>query len=93
MILSNIYRNKDYRKYKQLLLNIFEILENEMGRTKYSRKPKLANQSKPQSLILVTFLLAVKSSGQDLRVSFKNTYETANILKGMELLRAMDYLN
>ena len=64
-----------------------------MGRTKYSRKPKLANQSKPQCLILVTFLLDVKSSGQDLRVSFKNTYETANILKGMELLRAMDYLN
>ena len=43
--------------------------------------------------VLFTTTLAVKTSGQDLRISFKNTFETANALKGMELLRAMDYLN
>ena len=37
--------------------------------------------------------IAVKTSGKDLKASFKNTFETANAVKGMELLRAMDYLN
>ena len=32
------------------------------------------------------------TSGKDLTASFKNTFETANACRGMELLRAMDYL-
>lgn len=37
--------------------------------------------------------LAVKARGNDLRVSFKNTRETAAAIKGMKLTRAKKYLN
>jgi large subunit ribosomal protein L17e len=50
-----------------------------MGRTVYSRQPPHSGT-------------AVKTSGKDLRTSFKNTFATANAIKGMALLRAMDYM-
>ena len=36
---------------------------------------------------------AVKTQGIDLRVSYKNTYETARALRGMNLKKAREYLN
>jgi len=64
-----------------------------MGKTRYSRKPASLNNGKDFSFkICSNLLIAVKASGKDLRVSFKNTFETANAVKNMELLKAMDYL-
>nr|AAP80702.1 ribosome protein L17 [Griffithsia japonica] len=50
-----------------------------MGKSVYSREP--TNPAK-----------AVKARGSDLRVSFKNTYETGSAIKGMKLERAQKYL-
>ena len=36
---------------------------------------------------------ACKARGQDLRVHFKNTRETAQAIKGMHLKKALRYLN
>eukprot|EP00695_Tsukubamonas_globosa_P003280 TRINITY_DN54_c0_g1_i3.p1 TRINITY_DN54_c0_g1~~TRINITY_DN54_c0_g1_i3.p1 ORF type:complete len:179 (-),score=54.32 TRINITY_DN54_c0_g1_i3:93-629(-) len=45
----------------------------------YSRKPQNAEK-------------AVRSSGANIRVHFKNTYETANAIRGMKLKQARGYL-
>ncbi len=48
-----------------------------MGKTTYSRNPTGK---------------AAKASGRDIRVHYKNTYETANAIRGMPLLKAKQYL-
>ena len=49
-----------------------------MGKTVYSRNP--------------TGGKVARTSGKDLRVHYKNTYETANAIKGLSLLKAKQYL-
>ena len=50
-----------------------------MGKTTYSREPTVQGK-------------AVKTAGRDLRIHYKNTYETARAVKGMTLKKAEDYL-
>ena len=49
-----------------------------MGKTAYSRNPSTAK--------------AAKASGKDLRVHYKNTYETAKAVKGLTIAKAKQYL-
>ena len=49
-----------------------------MGKTVYSRNP--------------TVNKVAKTSGKDLRVHYKNTYETANAIKGLSIPKAKQYL-
>jgi large subunit ribosomal protein L17e len=50
-----------------------------MGKTTYSREPPVLGK-------------AVKTSARDLRIHYKNTYETARALKGLSLPKAKAYL-
>lgn len=50
-----------------------------MGKTVYSRQPPTGSKS-------------VKSSAKDLRIHYKNTYETAKAVKGLTLAKAKAYL-
>jgi large subunit ribosomal protein L17e len=50
-----------------------------MGKTVYSRQPPVLNK-------------AVKTAGRDLRIHYKNTYETARAVKGMTIPKAKAYL-
>lgn len=50
-----------------------------MGKTVYSRQPPELRK-------------AVKTSGRDLRIHYKNTYETARAVKGMSIDKAQAYL-
>ena len=50
-----------------------------MGKTVYSRNPTGSSK-------------VARTSGKDLRVHYKNTYETANAIKGLSLLKAKQYL-
>lgn len=50
-----------------------------MGKIHYSAQPENSTKS-------------CKARGSDLRVHFKNTYETARVLKNMPLRRAIRYL-
>ena len=50
-----------------------------MGKTAYSRNPSTAK--------------VARASGKDIRVHYKNTYETAKAIKGMTIPKAKRYLN
>lgn len=50
-----------------------------MGKTVYSRQPAAGTKS-------------VKSSAKDLRIHYKNTYETAKAVKGLTIPKAKAYL-
>jgi large subunit ribosomal protein L17e len=50
-----------------------------MGKTVYSRQPPTATKF-------------AKSSARDLRIHYKNTYETAKAVKGMSITKAKAYL-
>ena len=50
-----------------------------MGKTVYSRLPQAGNK-------------AAKTSARDLRIHYKNTYETAKAVKGMTIAKAKAYL-
>jgi large subunit ribosomal protein L17e len=39
-----------------------------------------------------TFFIAAKARADDVRVHFKNTYETANAVKGLKLRKAIRYM-
>ena len=49
-----------------------------MGKTAYFRNPSTAK--------------AAKASGKDLRLHYKNTYETAKAIKGLSIAKAKQYL-
>jgi large subunit ribosomal protein L17e len=50
-----------------------------MGKTVYSRNPTNAK--------------VARASGKDIRVHYKNTYETAKAIRGMTISNAKKYLN
>jgi large subunit ribosomal protein L17e len=50
-----------------------------MGKTVYSRNP--------------TNTKVARASGKDIRVHYKNTYETAKAIRGMTISNAKKYLN
>ncbi len=50
-----------------------------MGKTTYSRNPTSAK--------------VARSAGRDIRVHYKNTYETAKAIRGMTVSNAKKYLN
>jgi large subunit ribosomal protein L17e len=56
-----------------------------MGKTTYSRNPA---SSKGISYIYIV----ARSAGRDLRVHYKNTYETAKAVKGLTIAKAKQYL-
>lgn len=56
-----------------------------MGKTTYSRTPATSKGT-------LTNHLAVKTSGRDLRIHYKNTYETAKAIKGLTIAKAKQYL-
>lgn len=56
-----------------------------MGKTVYSRNP---SGSKGK----LVWNLVARSSARDLRVHYKNTYETANAVKGLTIPKAKQYL-
>ena len=56
-----------------------------MGKTVYSRNP---STSKGTS----AFTSVARSSAKDLRVHYKNTYETAKAIKGLTIAKAKQYL-
>lgn len=56
-----------------------------MGKTVYSRAP---SSSKGKC----KFNVVAKASGRDLRIHYKNTYETAKAVKGLTIAKAKQYL-
>lgn len=54
---------------------------------KYSRDPSIPERG------ITVVKEAVKTCGDDVRVHFKNTYNTARVLKGMNITVAQKYLN
>merc|ERR1712039_30653 len=60
--------------------NFFQKRKFRIMPKKYAREPAVKKQ-------------AVKARGQDLAVSFKNTYNTARAVKGMKVQYAVKYLN
>lgn len=50
-----------------------------MGKTVYSRQPPTGTKS-------------AKTSARDLRIHYKNTYETAKAIKGLTIAKAKAYL-
>lgn len=56
-----------------------------MGKTVYSRNPATSKGIPHLNLV-------AKTSGKDLRVHYKNTYETAKAIKGLTLAKAKQYL-
>lgn len=56
-----------------------------MGKTVYSRNPNT-----PKGTPYIN--LVAKTSGKDLRVHYKNTYETAKAIKGLTITKAKQYL-
>lgn len=56
-----------------------------MGKTTYSRNP---SSSKGNLCINIV----ARSAARDLRVHYKNTYETAKAVKGLTIAKAKQYL-
>ena len=58
---------------------------------KYCREPAEPTKCKPLISCLISYV-AAKSRVDDLRAHYKNTYETANSVKGLKLKKAIRYM-
>ena len=76
----------------------FTLSRAEDGEVRYRARKTRVNVSptiscKKHSSLIQLINTACKARGQDLRVHFKNTRETAQAIKGMHLKKALRYLN